>query len=111
MIKKLTKQLAFNFTRTQKLSEAIAQDQRHKGQTFNVTEGQKGFEKNKISLENENKVKFTENISWGYANQLADTFSLFESSRGLYEIAPINKRLNKNILSMAYTPGVGAVCK
>lgn len=31
--------------------------------------------------------------------------------RGLYQILPINKTLNKNILSMAYTPGVGAVCK
>lgn len=84
MIKKLTKELVYNFSRTQKLSETLAQDQKHKGQGFNVSEGQKGFEKNKISLENENKAKFTENISWGYANQLADTFSLFESSRGLY---------------------------
>lgn len=31
--------------------------------------------------------------------------------RGLYQILSINKTLNKNILSMAYTPGVGAVCK
>lgn len=30
--------------------------------------------------------------------------------RGLFEIAPINKTLNKNVLSMAYTPGVGTVC-
>lgn len=36
MIKKLTKELVFNFTRTQKLSETKAQDQKHKGQVFNV---------------------------------------------------------------------------
>ena len=31
--------------------------------------------------------------------------------RGLYDINPINKTLNRKILGLAYSPGVGYVCK
>lgn len=49
-------------------------------------------------LSSEDHVNCQKGIAEGYKN-------------GLFEITPINKTLNKNVLSMAYTPGVGTVCK
>ena len=31
-------------------------------------------------------------------------------SKDLYQISPVNKSVNRDILSLAYTPGVGEVC-
>lgn len=31
-------------------------------------------------------------------------------AKDLYQISPVNKSVNRDILSFAYTPGVGEVC-
>lgn len=61
------------------------------------------------------KMQLFKHLICGSANDLENTIDdISETKRilakNLYQISPLNKSISRDILSLAYTPGVGEVC-